>query len=269
MLGGIGRAVTVVATAVIVPVAMLFVGVWLLGWRMNYVLTNSMEPTFPVDSLLVTSPIQPADVEVGMPIEFVSPNNNDIHITHRVLRVKRDPEGRLSFITMGDNNGNKDPWVVEPRHIRGEVRWHVAFLGKALWAIRWPRSLAFVVVPGLLLLVSTIRDRFRHSPAPALAAASSSGGPAIPCADCESPIDPTHRYCHSCGTRQPLKAAPAAPDAAESLGDDSAAHPAHPDELDAARPDLGPPLPTGRRFGRSAEPRPAGEPQPTPDRLAQ
>jgi signal peptidase I len=47
----------------VLPFTTFAVASWLLGWQLQPVLSGSMEPTYPVGSLLVVGQVDPADVE--------------------------------------------------------------------------------------------------------------------------------------------------------------------------------------------------------------
>jgi signal peptidase len=148
----------VLSIALLLPLATFLVGAWLLGWQLQDVLSGSMSPTYPVGSLLVTSQVDPADVDVGMAIVFVDPRETSRLVTHRVQA--RAPGSDLAFITRGDANATNDPVPVPARLIRGRVLWDVALLGTVLEWLQWPRSfLLLVVAPATLLLAGEWRSR--------------------------------------------------------------------------------------------------------------
>jgi len=156
--GWFAATLGVLSVALLLPLATFLVGAWLLGWQLQDVLSGSMSPTYPVGSLLVTSQVDPADVEVGMAVVFVDPRDSSRLVTHRVLA--RAPGSDLAFITRGDANATNDPVPVQARLIRGRVLWHVTFLGTVLDWLQWPRSFVLLVVaPAALLLIAEWRGR--------------------------------------------------------------------------------------------------------------
>lgn len=182
-------ALTLALLLLALPVAVLLAAVWLLGWHVAAVETGSMAPGMPTGSLMVSSPLSPDDVEVGMIIEFTSGRDGDRVITHRVVEVNRNTTGDLWFVTKGDANQAVDSDPVRPPQVRGQVRWHVAGLGGVLQAFRPPYSLAFVGLPLALLLLARGR---RDQP----------DAPVLICGDCPAPVRPEDRYCRRCGARQ-------------------------------------------------------------------
>ncbi len=164
--GWLGATLALLSLVVMLPLAMFVMSAWLLGWQLMSVQSGSMAPTYPVDSLLVVGSINASQVKVGMPIVFQDPENGARLVTHRVTAALTD--GSLAFVTQGDANANADPVPVPARLVRGQVLWHVPGLGVALDLLQWPRSfLILVALPGALLLLSEVRDRYRRRPATA------------------------------------------------------------------------------------------------------
>jgi len=152
----------VLTLAVVLPVTVFFVASWLVGWRLQPVLSGSMEPTYPVGSLLVVQSIDASQVRPGMAVTFDDPGLPGRLVTHRVVAAL--PVEPAAFETQGDANRAPDPFPVPARSIRGHVLWHVPMLGFALDALAWPRGFVLLVLlPGLALLAGEILSRRRRS----------------------------------------------------------------------------------------------------------
>lgn len=90
---------TTVLAVVVVGLAVLLVGVRLVGLTPYVVLSGSMEPTYPTGALIYVK-----DVKVGDPITFVL--NEELTVaTHRVIEVNT-ADGW--FRTQGDDNDSPD-----------------------------------------------------------------------------------------------------------------------------------------------------------------
>ncbi len=151
--------VLAVAVTLVVPVTALLVSAWVLGWKLQVVQSGSMEPTFPVGSLTVVEPIDPADVRMGTAIAFDSPLGGGSLVTHRVVAVF-DQGGGLLFETKGDANLRPDGQLVGAAAIRGRVRWAVPVLGRLLsWALRAGPWLVIGVPLGLMALSEVLARR--------------------------------------------------------------------------------------------------------------
>jgi len=155
-----------VTLSLVLPVATFLVAASLVGWRLEAVETASMEPLYPVGSLVVVRPVDPTDVRVGTPLAF-KPDDERPLVTHRVVQVI-DDQGGLAFRTKGDANATADPQPVPARAVRGRAAWAVPQLGRLIRWLAWPRGFLLLVVgPALVLLVTELRVR-RRAPAPAV-----------------------------------------------------------------------------------------------------
>ena len=77
---------TLLVTGVVL-LAIALVGVRLVGLTPFAVLSGSMEPTYHVGALIYVKDVEPAEIEVGMPITFVV--NEDLLVaTHRVVDIE-------------------------------------------------------------------------------------------------------------------------------------------------------------------------------------
>ena len=72
---------------VMVILAVLLVGVRVVGLTPYAVLSGSMEPTYHVGALIYVKDVAPADITVGMPITFVV-NEDLLLATHRVVDIE-------------------------------------------------------------------------------------------------------------------------------------------------------------------------------------
>jgi signal peptidase len=96
-----------------------------LGCRFMAVTTGSMEPEYPVGSLIITYKANPEKIEAGDVISYRA-NGTDTIVTHRVVRVNRQ-DG--CFYTQGDANGSEDNLPVEYANVVGRVFMKIPRLG--------------------------------------------------------------------------------------------------------------------------------------------
>lgn len=147
------------------PVGVLVVSVWVAGWQLRPILTESMSPGYPSGSLLVVAPTSPADVEVGMVVMFEDPGAPGRLVVHRV--AARTGAGLPTFRTRGDANNTSDPHPVPASAIRGEVRWAIPALGRAIASLSNPHAptLLFAAPASALVLSELLRwERRRRRP---------------------------------------------------------------------------------------------------------
>lgn len=98
------------------------------------ILTGSMEPTYPVGSQVYVERVEGVEqatekVGVGSVITFMPNPDDPTLVTHRVTAVSYGTDGAPRYTTQGDANNTVDDWRVEPRQLRGVVRYHVPYVG--------------------------------------------------------------------------------------------------------------------------------------------
>lgn len=145
------NALTSIMSASIVLLATLLVGVRLLGFSPYTVLSSSMEPAYPVGSLIYIRQIPSEDINVGDAITFVM--NEDLLVaTHRVVEVDSQA---MSFRTKGDANDIVDGAPVHFNNVLGKVVFSIPYLGYVANYVSSSqgRYIAIVIVLFLLLLL--------------------------------------------------------------------------------------------------------------------
>lgn len=101
------------------------------GYSVFYVLTSSMEPEVPKDSLVITKVVETSTLQIGDDITFmVGPTTS---ITHRIVGIVEDYKGsnEPAFETKGVANKQKDSALVPTSNIVGKVVYSNYYLGKA------------------------------------------------------------------------------------------------------------------------------------------
>jgi signal peptidase len=115
------------------------------------VLTGSMSPTLPPGTLAVVRPVEPAEIATGSVITYQLESGRPEVVTHRVVGVRTDLSGEVSWQTRGDANGAPDAEWVRVEQVRGEVWYAVPWLGHVgRWLTTTQRDL---VVQGVALLL--------------------------------------------------------------------------------------------------------------------
>lgn len=138
----------------------------LFGATPYTILTGSMEPGLRPGDLVVIRPVAPEDLSVGDVVTVQLESGVDTVVTHRVYAIQHRADGDLQFITKGDANDTVDR---DPRlavQIRGELWYHVPYLGFVSTALSGSQRswLAGAVAVGLLgyagwMFVAAARDR--------------------------------------------------------------------------------------------------------------
>ena len=128
-----------------------------LGWRVNAVLSGSMEPQLKVGGVVVSRPVGPEAIAVGDIIIFRPTAVGENLISHRVIGVEE--KSPLYFKTKGDANDTPDPFLVPARNVVGKICFHVPFLGYATQFLKTPFGFLFaLLIPGLIIIMMDIRN---------------------------------------------------------------------------------------------------------------
>jgi signal peptidase len=155
--GRLGVALGILALGL---AALMSAGPRVLPFRAFTVLSGSMRPALPVGSLVIATPVQGDEVEVGDIVTFVKPGGSGELVTHRVVEVTGGPGGRV-LTTQGDANGAPDAWEVPANGSGWRVLLDVPKVGYVLGGgASKARSLVFggiVAVLALWLLIEVWR----------------------------------------------------------------------------------------------------------------
>ncbi|MFC1847275.1 signal peptidase I [Chloroflexota bacterium] len=131
-----------------------------LGWRVDAVLSGSMEPELKVGSLVVTRPVEPEDIEVGDIITFRPVSVGESLVTHRVVGIGQSSS--LYFETKGDANNQPDPLTVPAQNLVGNIYFHASYWGYLTEFLKTPFGYLFgVVIPGIIIIVLYIGSLLR------------------------------------------------------------------------------------------------------------
>lgn len=131
----------------------------LFGFSAFRVVTGSMEPTLPVDSLIVTRKTQPEEIREGDIITFYSrdPALAGSTNTHRVVAVQQQEDGSYVYRTKGDNNPVEDEYVTFAADVIGVVAACSPLLGRAVRLAANPLIFfPFLIVPLVVLLAANL-----------------------------------------------------------------------------------------------------------------
>ena len=131
--------------------ALLLVGVRLVGLRPMCVLSGSMEPTYHTGSLIYVKPCAPEDVQVGDAITFVLNEDLDV-VTHRVVSI--DAENQ-HFYTKGDANDAPDGAPVYFKNLIGRPVFTIPYLGYVSHWVSNPPGMYLAIALALVLIILT------------------------------------------------------------------------------------------------------------------
>lgn len=138
------------AVTIIVIIAIALSAARIIGLQGYTVESNSMAPTYPVDSFVLVKSIPPNEIKVGDIITYVL-NEDGVLVTHRVTAVDTEQK---TFMTKGDNNNVPDARPVLWGNVVGKVVFGVPEIGSVLRIImkseNKPYIIAAIVVIGVI-----------------------------------------------------------------------------------------------------------------------
>ncbi len=137
-----------VMVVLVVLFAVLLVGVRVFGIQVYSVISGSMEPEYPVGSLIYVKKVDPDEIKVRDVITYVLPN--DMPSTHRVVGI--DKENQL-FYTKGDANNTEDGAPVHYKNLIGTPIFTIPCLGYVAHYIQHPPGMYVAVAVGTVLLI--------------------------------------------------------------------------------------------------------------------
>lgn len=149
----IWNGVTTILVAAVVILALLLVGVRLVGMQVFTVLSGSMEPTYHVGALIYVKKVDPMELEAGDVITFML--DEDTVATHRVVEVVPDEEDPsvIRFRTKGDANDNVDGGLVHYMNVLGTPVFTIPMLGYLASYIQNPPGTYVAISAGAVLLI--------------------------------------------------------------------------------------------------------------------
>lgn len=140
---------TTMLVIVAMALALLLAGVRLFGLTPYCVLSGSMEPAYPVGSLIYVQDCAASDVQVGDAITFVL--NADLELaTHRVVAIDAE---RRQFTTRGDANEAPDGNPVAFENLVGRPVFAIPCLGYVSHWISNPPGMYLAIALGVALVL--------------------------------------------------------------------------------------------------------------------
>ena len=132
----------------------------ILGIYMFNIVSESMEPTFYKDDLVVVKKCKLEELHEGDIITF---KQDDRIISHRIVKITKEKRER-KLITKGDNNDIPDKDMVEIQNVYGKVLFSIKELGKIVHYIQNVRgfiNIIFFIV--IVYILVSLRDNQKNS----------------------------------------------------------------------------------------------------------
>ena len=153
--------ISTVLVAIVVILAIMLVGVRLVGIQPYTVLSGSMEPTYHTGSLIYVKSVDPFELEDGDVITFML--DEDTIATHRIVDVVPDDEDPsvVRFQTKGDANDAIDGSLVHYKNVIGSPIFSIPFMGYFASFVQTPPGLYVAIAACLfILLLAFLPDMF-------------------------------------------------------------------------------------------------------------
>ena len=127
-----------------------------LNYRMFTVVTGSMEPKYNIGDVLIAKKTAPSEIKVGDAISYLAAKGevkNNV-ITHEVVNITKDENGKYLFHSKGLVNLVEDP-IVHEEQIYGVVVYKTKLLSYIRKLINTDMGmLLLIIIPIIYIIVS-------------------------------------------------------------------------------------------------------------------
>lgn len=128
------------------------------GYRIYTVASGSMIPTFNIGDTLLVKEMEAQNIKVGDAVTYkgAKAGVDGMIITHQVIKIEKDNDGKLSFHTKGIANNIEDP-IVSEEQVLGKVIhkfFFLSLLGKV--TLNMTYLFIFITIPMAILIAIEI-----------------------------------------------------------------------------------------------------------------
>jgi len=138
---------------IIFYISLIALAFFIFGVRYYNVLSESMEPTIPVGSLIVVWPTSFENLEDDDVIT-VRLNNTGILLTHRAVEINHEER---TIITKGDNNPTRDPQPINADQLVGKVIFHIPVFGSF---VSFLKTTTGIIIIASIIIAFIVLKRF-------------------------------------------------------------------------------------------------------------
>jgi signal peptidase I len=126
-----------------------------MGYSMLRVLTGSMAPEIPVNSLIIVQHQKVQQLQTGDVISYYSadPSLDEMVNTHRITRIEKQDDASWIIYTKGDANDMEDEYPTDQNHLIGKVVWSNHLLGVVVRLISNPLIFIPIIIAPLLMIL--------------------------------------------------------------------------------------------------------------------
>jgi signal peptidase len=132
LVSGVVRAAAALLLAVLAGLVIASVAPQAVGLSAHVVVSGSMAPQIDVGDVVLTEPVDGAELRAGQVLLFTDPEQPDRLLLHRLVSFADDG----SLVTRGDANPSNDSTHVSAADVQGLARMRVPFVGlPAQWRL--------------------------------------------------------------------------------------------------------------------------------------
>jgi signal peptidase len=165
------RVIRKVLSGVIVAAGLCLAAAMLLpaafGYHRYVITGGSMTGTYDRGSIVFDKEVPVSDLEAGDVITYSPPSSTgtDGLITHRIISVKDDAKGGVSYRTKGDANPQADPWRFQlDQPTQAKVAFAIPYIGYGIAALSvLPIRMLIIGLPALLIAFALIARLWRQT----------------------------------------------------------------------------------------------------------
>ena len=137
----------------VIGLAVLLVGIRVLGYQIFTVLSGSMEPMYHTGSVIYVEEVDYRTLQIGDPITYMISETTTV--THQIVAIEQDPNDPsvVWFRTKGLANDSEDINPVHYRNVIGRVVFSIPYLGYVADFVQKPPGLYIALGVAAVLLV--------------------------------------------------------------------------------------------------------------------
>ena len=120
-----------------------------LDYRLFTVISGSMEPKYKIGDVLLAKEIDPSKIKKGDDISYLGEVGNFKNkvVTHQVIKIEKDENGKYLFHTKGIANLTEDP-IVKEEQVYGIIVHEAKLISLIYGVVAKPAGMfIFVIIP--------------------------------------------------------------------------------------------------------------------------
>lgn len=131
------------------------------GYKVYIVLTESMKGTIEAGDLIVVKETPKKEIKEKDIITF-SLKDSKTTVTHRIVKIIKQDNGEIGYITKGDNNNAEDIEIIEYDQIQGVVKKNISSVGFIISELLTGTGLIVMIVIVILSYVHSSHKEDRR-----------------------------------------------------------------------------------------------------------